>query len=175
VAERAEELRTINSPRFRDLPHTQVVPLLADEGRYLASEFTLYRLLRAENQLAHREASQPRVHKRPKERTATGSNQVWSWDITFLHSPLRGDFYNPYLFVDVWSRKIVVASLSCPRVHDDKPFSEALFRTVKYRPGYSGGAFENLGHARLWVRSFLAWYNERHLHGGISFVTPDDA
>ena len=68
----------------------------------------------------------------------------------------------------------IIPSLSRPRVHDDNPFSEALFRTLKYRPGYPEGAFESLGHARLWVRSFLGWYNEQHLHSGISFVTPSD-
>lgn len=228
-AERQEVLETLNSPRFRDLPPSQVVPLLADDGRYLASESTMYRLLREEKQLAHRDGSRPRRHRRPRERIATKPNQVWSWDITYLKSPVRGVFYYLYLFVDVWSRKIVggdvyeeecnekasalfrricrdqqlnpenlvlhsdnggpmkgstmrttleqlgvVQSLSRPRVHDDNPFSEALFRTLKYRPGYPEGCFEGLGHARLWVRSFIGWYNHEHLHSAIGFVTPSD-
>lgn len=228
AAERKEVLETLNSKRFRDLPPSQVVPFLADEDRYLASEATMYRILREERQLAHREASRPRVHQRPREYKATGPNQVWSWDITYLRRPVRGTFFYLYLFVDVWSRKIVgaqvydeecnekaaklfrticreegldpdqlvlhsdnggpmkgstmrstlehlgvVSSLSRPRVSNDNPFSESLFRTLKYRPGYPEGPFEGLGHARLWVRSFIIWYNQEHMHSGIGFVTPE--
>lgn len=225
--EREEVLETLNAPRFRDLPPSQVVPLLADEGRYLASEATMYRILRDERQLVHREASRPREHQRPREHRATGPNQVWSWDITYLRGPVRGTFYYLYLFVDVWSRKIVgaevydeecnekaatlfqsichdenldpdqlvlhsdnggpmkgstmkatleelgvIPSLNRPRVSNDNPYSESLFRTLKYRPSYPEGAFESLGQARLWVRSFIGWYNHEHLHSGIGFVTP---
>lgn len=228
AAEREKILETLNSPEYCDLPPSQVVPLLADEGRYLASEATMYRILREEQQLAHREASRPRAHQRPREHRATGPNQVWSWDITYLRGPVRGTFFYLYLFVDVWSRKIVgaevyeeecnekaarlfrkicrdegldpdklvlhsdnggpmkgstmqatleqlgvIPSLSRPRVSNDNPFSESLFRTLKFRPGYPEGPFESLGEARLWIRSFLGWYNKEHLHSGIGFVTPE--
>jgi putative transposase len=63
--------------------------------------------LRQEKLLRHRESSRPRVNGRPKEYVATGPNQVWSWDITYLRSPVRGQFYYLYLVVDVWSRMIV--------------------------------------------------------------------
>lgn len=74
---------------YRDLPPTQIVPQLADEGTYLASESTFYRLLRAAKQMAHRLRAKPATSKKPREQMATGPNQVWSWDITYLPGPGR--------------------------------------------------------------------------------------
>ena len=68
----------------------------------------------------------------------------------------------------------VVASFSRPSVSDDNPFAEALFRTLKYRPGYPSKPFANIESARAWVQGFVAWYNGEHLHSGIRFVTPAD-
>ena len=68
----------------------------------------------------------------------------------------------------------IVASFSRPQVSDDNPYSEALFRTLKYRPGYPRKPFESLAAARAWVAGFVAWYNTEHLHSGIGFVTPED-
>ena len=68
----------------------------------------------------------------------------------------------------------VVPSFSRPRVSDDNPYSEALFRTLKYRPEYPSGAFETIGQAQAWVDDFVRWYNTCHLHSAIRFVTPDD-
>jgi transposase len=67
----------------------------------------------------------------------------------------------------------VLASFSRPRVSDDNPFAEALFRTLKYRPGYPRKPFESLEAAQAWVAGFVAWYNTEHLHSGIRYVTPD--
>jgi transposase InsO family protein len=106
-SERRRVLAIANSKRFRDKSPKQIVPALADEGEYAASESTMYRLLRAEGQLAHRGRAKPRRHHRPKAQVATGPNQVWSWDITYLRSPIRGSFFYLYLALDVWSRKIV--------------------------------------------------------------------
>ena len=227
--ERREVLETVNSPRFRDLSPNQIVPLLADEGRYLASEPTMYRILREEALLHHRERSKAPVRRPPTEHVATGPNQVWSWDITYLRSPLRGVFFYLYLVVDVWSRKImawevheaeaaelasaliagrcaalgidprglvlhadnggpmkgstmvatlerlgILPSFSRPSVSDDNPYSEALFRTLKYRPEYPDQPFGDLAAARAWVEDFVRWYNTEHLHSGIRFVTPED-
>ena len=61
---------------------------------------------------------------------------------------------------------------SRPRVSDDNPFSESLFKTLKYCPEFPSGAFESIEHARAWVKSFVDWYNNTHLHSGIKFVTP---
>ena len=85
--------------------------MLPDEGRYVASEATMYRLLRERGQLAHRQPSAPRTNRRPNELVADGPNQVWSWDITYLPSDVRGRFFYLYLFVDVWSRRIMRAEV----------------------------------------------------------------
>jgi transposase InsO family protein len=227
--ERREVIETVNAPRFRDLSPNQIVPLLADEGRYLASEPTMYRILRAEALLHHRERTKAPVRRPPQAHVATGPNQVWSWDITYLRSPLRGVFFYLYLVVDVWSRKImawevyeaesaelasalitgrcaalgidprglvlhadnggpmkgstmvatlerlgILPSFSRPSVSDDNPYSEALFRTLKYRPEYPDQPFGDLAAARAWVDGFVRWYNTEHLHSGIRFVTPED-
>jgi putative transposase len=177
--------------------------------------------------LKHRETSRGRKNSRPKGYVATGPNQVWSWDITYVRGPIRGQFYFLYLMVDIWSRMIVaweiaeveceevasrmiaqacrihgvqrdqlvihsdnggpmkgatllatlqflgvVPSFSRPHVSDDNPYSESLFRTLKYRPEYPRGAFESLEDARGWVEAFVTWYNTEHRHSAIRFVTP---
>ena len=111
--EREEVVTVMNLSTYRDLPPSQIVPRLADQEIYLGSESTFYRILREEKQLAHRERSRPATRKRPREHIATGPNQVYSWDITYLMSPVRGQFYYLYLVEDVWSRKVVGAA-----VHD---------------------------------------------------------
>jgi transposase InsO family protein len=68
----------------------------------------------------------------------------------------------------------VVPSFSRPMVSDDNPYSESLFRTMKYRPEYPAKAFDGLEHAQTWVDEFVCWYNTKHLHSAIRFVTPDD-
>jgi putative transposase len=227
--EREEVIATMNQPAYRDLSPNQVVPLLATEGRYLASESTIYRILREENLLHHRGRSRAPVRRPPAEHVATGPNQVCSWDITYLRAAVMGMYFYLYLVVDVWSRKIVgwevhveessdlagalmericqemgvdpkglvlhsdnggpmkgstmlatlqrlgvVPSFSRPHVSDDNPFSEALFRTLKYCPRYPTGGFATIEAARAWVTDFVDWYNNVHLHSGIRFVTPDD-
>ena len=107
IEERQAILDTVNSPQWRDLSPNQIVPRLADQDIYLASESTMYRILREEKQLAHRERSKPATSRRPNEHEATGPHQVWSWDITYLRGPVRGSFYYLYMLEDVWSRKIV--------------------------------------------------------------------
>lgn len=106
-AERAKVLEVVNSPEYRDLPPKQVVPRLADEGRYIGSESTIYRILRAEGQDAHRGRAKPRTVRTVDEHVATAANQVWSWDITYLLSAVRGRFFYLYMVEDVWSRRIV--------------------------------------------------------------------
>jgi len=84
------------------------VPRLADQGTYIASESTFYRVFHAADQQHHREpTAEPRKRHRPTALTATGPNQVWSWDITYLLAPIRGQFYYLYIVTDVWSRAIV--------------------------------------------------------------------
>ena len=227
--ERQQVLNISNSAPFRDLSPKQIVPKLADQGVYLASESTFYRVLKEHKMLAHRQASKPAVSHRPKQHVATGPCQVWSWDITYLKTSVKGLFFYLYMIVDVWSRKIitaqvfaeesmdhsamllahacmihgvqpeelvlhsdnggpmkgatmlatlhklgVIASFSRPSVSNDNPYSESLFRTMKYRPDYPPKPFESIDQAQSWVDGFIFWYNTRHLHSSIRFVTPDD-
>ena len=225
--ERERALELLCSPRWRDLSPKQVVPRLADEGIYLASESTLYRLLRAAKLQRHRAASRPAKSRAPRRHEARAPNRVWSWDITYLPTTVRGRFYYLYLGLDLFSRKAVAwqvhecedaehaaaliteacyrehvrpeqlvvhsdngapmkaatllatlqalgvtASFSRPRVSNDNPYSESLFRTLKYRPWYPERPFETLAEARAWVERFVDWYNHEHRHGAIRFVTP---
>jgi len=105
--ERDEILAVSNSPAFCSLPPSQIVPALADEGRYLASESSFYRVLREADQQHHRGRSEEPQRKAPSTHCATGPNQVWCWDITWLPGPARGLFYYLYLIMDLYSRKIV--------------------------------------------------------------------
>ena len=105
--ERQRIVETANLPEHRDLSPKQIVPLLADQGRYIASESSFYRILRAEGQVHHRERTRPAAHSRPRELAATRPNQVWSWDITYLLSPVKGVYFYLYLALDIFSRKVV--------------------------------------------------------------------
>ncbi len=107
-AERAEVLRVANEPRFADLPPARIVPALADEGRYLASESTFCRLLRAHGQNAHRgRARAPQASRKPTTHIAQGPRQVWCWDMTYLPTQVAGRWFYLYLILDLYSRKIV--------------------------------------------------------------------
>lgn len=228
VAERTEVLAVANSAEFGHLPPSQIVPRLADQGRYLASESTFYRVLRAEGQLAHRRSERPaQTRNKPPAICATAPNQIYSWDITYLPAAIRGQFHYLYLFLDVFSRKIVgwqvyeeessllasgvlrdvcqrenvqrqqvtlhsdnggpmkgatmlatlhdlgvMPSFSRPAVSNDNPYSESLFKTLKYRPAYPLEPFADLAAARHWVGGLVNWYNHEHRHSAIRFVTP---
>lgn len=227
--ERETILTVVSSAAYRELSPHQIVPRLADAGRYLASESTIYRILHEEQLLQHRGRAKAPVRRPPRAHVATGPNQLWSWDITYLRTPVRGVFVYLYLMLDVWSRKVVgwavhdvesaecaaalflgicraerldpigivlhadnggpmkgatmvatlerlgvLASFSRPSTSNDNPFSEALFRTLKYCPAYPTQPFADLGAARTWVEAFVHWYNTQHLHSAIRFVTPDD-
>lgn len=226
--ERDRVIEIATSSEFRDMSPKQIVPLLADRGTYVASESTFYRFLH-DAKLQHSRSRTRPPAKRPREHAADGPWQVASWDITYLRSHIRGQFFYLYLVVDVWSRKIigwavheaesselaaalvervrltaesdldgwvlhsdnggpmkgatmlatlqrlgVVPSFSRPRVSDDNPFAESLFRTLKYRPEYPVAGFAALEDARCWVAQFVHWYNHEHQHSAIGFVTPAD-
>jgi putative transposase len=229
-----EECATIlslcNSTEFASLPPSQIVPKLADQGRYLASESSFYRILRADGQQQHRGRAKPPVRRKPPTSyKASAPCEVWTWDITWMPGPVAGMFFYLYLIVDIFSRKIVgwevheresadlaatlirqavmsegcitrplvlhadngspmkgatmkvtmeklgiTASYSRPRVSNDNPFSEALFRTCKYRPDWPTKGFAARTDAQAWVKSFASWYNGEHLHSAIRFVTPNE-
>lgn len=105
--EREGILKVANSRRFKSLPPSQIVPTLADEGVYLASESSFYRVLKENNQQHHRGRSKKPSSKPLSTHCATGPNQVWMWDITWLPGPIRGVYYYLYLIIDLYSRKIV--------------------------------------------------------------------
>ena len=227
--ERERLLAIVNSKEFGHLPPSQIVPKLADRGEYVASESTIYRLLKQHDQLTHRRAEKPsKPRAKPRALSTTGPNQLFSWDITYLPSSVRGSFFYLYLFMDIFSRKIVgwqvydaecselagavmrdicareriapdqvvlhsdngapmkgatmlatlqalgvMPSFSRPAVSNDNPYSEALFKTMKYRPAYPARPFADLMAARQWVGSFVHWYNTEHRHSAIGFVTPE--
>jgi putative transposase len=105
--ERQAVLDTVNSPAYQSLPPSQIVPSLADEGRYIASESTFYRILREEGQQQHRGRSRAPENRPMSTHCATGPNQVWCWDITWIPGPAKGVFSYLYLILDVYSRKVV--------------------------------------------------------------------
>ena len=230
LSQRERELiiETCNQPEYQSLPPSQIVPILADKGEYMASESSFYRVLEEADQLNRKgRAEAPKNITKPKGYKADGPNQVYSWDITYIASALKGSFYYLYLIEDIYSRKIVgweihesesaahasllirktclaegvqpdqlvlhsdngspmkgatmlatlqklgvVPSFSRPSVSDDNPFSESLFRTMKYTPSYPAKPFESIEAAREWVHEFVQWYNEEHRHSGIRYVTP---
>ena len=227
-AEQAKIIEVCNQAQFASLPPSQIVPTLLDQGEYYGSESTYYRVLKAHGQLHHRGRSlAPKGSAMPTTYTATGPCQVFCWDITYLASTVRGQFYYLYMLEDVYSRKIVghevyeaesgehaaklleqtllrekclhsgvvlhsdngapmksqtmrvkanelgvTTSYSRPRVSNDNPFAESLFRTCKYRPDWPSAGFKSLDEARTWVLKFTRWYNYEHKHSQLRFVTP---
>lgn len=226
--ERAAVLLTCQLPCFVDLPPSQIVPALADQGVYLASESSMYRILHAAAQQHERGRSRKRSTATVTSHHAAGPNRLWCWDVTWLSSPVRGQFYYLYMIVDVWSRKIVGwevyesetgelaselvtravlaercrdtdvvlhadnggpqksatlratldklglrTSFSRPRVSDDNPYIESLFRTTKYRHDFPVDGFDSIDAARAWVLGFVSWYNNDHHHSAIRFVSPN--
>lgn len=226
--ERQMILTKANSKQYCDLPPSKIVPLLADEGIYIASESSFYRILREEKQLAHRQATKVAKRHKPRECVAYQANQVWSWDISYFPSQVIGQYFYLYFIMDVYSRKVVgwaiheaeasehsanlikqscldegvmqnqlilhsdngspmkgvtmlamlerlgvTSSFSRPSVSDDNPFSESLFKTLKYHPDFPmTEKFENIKNARAWTEKFVSWYNTRHLHSALKFITP---
>jgi transposase InsO family protein len=98
---------TANQPEFQSMPPSQIVPILADRGVYLASESTFYRILRRHNLQHHRGRSSKPVTRPASTHCATAPNQVWMWDITWLPGPAKGIYFYLYLILDLFSRKIV--------------------------------------------------------------------
>lgn len=106
--ERQRILLTCNEPEFAALPPGQIVPVLADRGLYIGSERSFYRVLHCHGQANRRGRARPPQEPRPVPRLrADGPNQVWSWDITYLPTTVRGVWLYLYLVIDVWSRKVV--------------------------------------------------------------------
>lgn len=216
------------SERFCDLAPAQVYATLLDEGTYLCSERTMYRILTEANLVGERRRGHRRTGHSAPQVSADGPNQVWSWDISRLAGPAPRVWFYLYVILDIFSRKIVgwaideaesetvahrlitvtcerngideyqltlhsdrgaqmtsttiaelledlsvTRSLSRPRVSNDNPYSEANFKTAKYRPDYPA-RFDSVDDTRSWMRRFVAWYNHDHYHSGIGYLHPAD-
>jgi transposase InsO family protein len=107
-AERARILEVANEPRFAETPPSRIVPTLADERIYIASESSFHRVLRAHSQMNRRGRAQPpRALRPPTTHIATSPAEVWCWDVTFLPAQIQGRWFYFYLILDLYSRKIV--------------------------------------------------------------------
>jgi putative transposase len=225
--EREAVLAELHSERFQDCSPAAVWATLLDEGRYLASERTMYRLLAARHG-GVRERRDQREHPpyAAPELLAEKPNEVWSWDISKLKGPAKWTYYYLYVILDVFSRYVVgwtvqhresaalaqaliaqaveqqqiarhqltihadrgssmtskpvaflLADLGVLRSHNrpytstDNPYSEAQFKTLKYRPQFPA-RFDSIEHARGFCRPFFDWYNHQHRHSGIGLMTP---
>ena len=226
--ERAEVLSVLHQERFVDQAPASVYANLLDDGRYLCSVPTMYRLLRAEGEVRERrrQATHPATVK--PELLATGPNEIWSWDITKLLGPEKWTYFHLYVVIDIYSRYVsgwllaaretaelaerllgetvrkqnvavdqltihadrgtsmaskpvallladlgVTKSHSRPHCSNDNPYSEAQFKTLKYRPEFPG-RFGSIEDARAFCQRFFHWYNHQHRHSGIGFHTPAD-
>jgi putative transposase len=228
AGERKAVLDVLHEERFIDLAPSEVYATLLDEGRYLCSERTMYRVL-AENEEIRERRNQLRHPKyAAPELLATKPNQLWSWDITKLLGPTKWTYFYLYVVLDVFSRYVVgwlvadaesavladlllsdayqrngiqpgqltvhadrgtsmkskhVAMLladlgvtkthSRPHVSDDNPYSEAQFKTLKYRPDFPE-RFGSIEDARGFHGDFFRWYNNEHHHTGLGLLTPAD-
>ncbi|MGV1010721.1 MAG: IS3 family transposase [Dermatophilaceae bacterium] len=226
--EDARVLRVLHSERFVDMAPAEIHAVLLDEGVYLCSVSTMYRLLRARGQVRERRAQASHPARTKPELIAETPNQVWSWDITKLHGPAKWTYYYLYCIIDIYSRYVVgwmvapcesaelaeelftqtitkqqidrdrltihadngssmaskpvaflladlgvTKSHSRPHVSNDNPYSEAHFKTLKYRPGFPA-QFGSLEDARAFLVEFFGWYNHVHRHSGIGMHTPVD-
>lgn len=226
--EKRAVLDLFHEERFADLAVAEVYATLLDEGRFLCSERTMYRVLAASREVRDRRAQLMHPRYAAPELLATAPNQLWSWDITKLKGPATWSYFYLYVIIDVFSRCVVgwmvadgesatlaekligetcerqgiargqltihadrgssmrsklVAQLladlgvtkthSRPHVSNDNPFSEAGFKTLKYRPDFPE-RFGCLEDARSYCVDFFAWYNDEHHHSGIGLHTPAD-
>jgi putative transposase len=224
--ERARVLEALHSPRFADSSPAEVWATLLDEGTYLASERTMYRLLAGDGPVRERRDQLTHPPYARPELLAKRPNQVWSWDITKLLGPATWTYFYLYAILDVFSRYVVgwtvahretgpiaeqlitqtlaqqqidrgqltihadrgssmtskpvaflLSDLGVTKTHSrpytstDNPYSEAQFKTLKYRPGFPV-RFDSIEHARAFCREFFGWYNHQHRHSGIGLMTP---
>jgi len=220
-------LNTLTSERYMDESVPEVYADLLDQGEYLCSQRTMYRILEANRAVRERRNQRRHPEYTKPELLATGPNQVWSWDITKLKGPRKWSYYYLYVIMDIYSRCVVgwmvatresaslaetlimetcekqgivrdqltihadrgtsmrsklVAQLmadlgitkthSRPHTSNDNPYSEAQFKTLKYHRTFpkSFGCIEDV---QTFLRGFFDWYNRRHRHSGIGYVTPE--
>ena len=129
ASEEREAIALMNAPEHSSMSPDTLVPHLATMGIYVASQATMYRILRREKLLKNRGRARTRKHRRPREHVATRRNQVWAWDITYLPTVIRGRFLKLYVVLDVWSRLIVGAEVH--EVEDDALAATLIERCCK--------------------------------------------
>lgn len=135
--EQASILAACNKPEYKDKPPAQIVPELADQGVFIASESTFYRTLRANKQLAHRgRAREPRQAQKPVH-VASAPNQVWVWDITYLKTAVVGIYFYLNIIMDLFSRKIVASEVWA---EENAEHSQALLRRACLAESISGAS-----------------------------------
>ena len=226
--ERGTVLEVLHSERFVDAAPAQVWATLLDEGTYLCSERTMYRILAGDGEVRERRNQLTHPSYRKPELLAERPNELWSWDITKLLGPAKWTYFYLYVLLDVFSRYVVgwtlqhresaqvaeqliaqavrqqniepgrltvhadrgssmtskpvaflLADLGVTKTHSrpytstDNPFSEAQFRTLKYRPDFPD-RFSSILDGRTFCRDFFDWYNHHHRHSGIALMTPAD-
>ena len=133
--ERAQVLRVASEPRFADMPPARIVPMLADEGVYLASESTFARVLREHGQNTHRgRARAPQASRAPTTHVAQAPGQVWCWDMTYLPAVVAGRWFYLYLILDLYSRKIVGFEV---HDRDDADHAALLVKRAALAEGHS--------------------------------------
>lgn len=219
-------LDILHSGRFMDCSPYQVYAALLDEGEYLCSVRTMYRILASHGELRERRDQLRRPNYSKPELLATAPNQVWSWDITKLKGPAKWTYFYLYVIIDIFSRSVVgwmaahceatdlakrligetctrqgiqegqltlhadrgssmtskgveqlLVDLGVTKTHsrpytsNDNPYSEAQFKTLKYRPDFPA-QFGSIEDARAFCRPFFDWYNHTHYHSGIALLTP---
>lgn len=167
-------INTVNQLRFQSLPPSQIVPILADEGVYLASESTFYRIMKDYKMQHHRGRSRKPTNKPLSTHCATGPNQVWMWDITWLPGPAKGIYFYLYLILDLFSRKIIAWDIWLEESSENASvlvrrwvLSEQRFLSSEPLVLHSDN-----GSPMKWVLEFVRWYNLQHRHSGINYLTP---
>jgi putative transposase len=225
--EREAVLGVLHDERFLDQSPAEVYATLLDEGSYLCSLRTMYRLLASQNEVRERRNQMRHPSYKTPELLATGPNQVWSWDITKLLGPVKWSHYYLYVILDIFSRYVVgwmvapresailaerLIGASCakqqvrpgeltlhadrgssmqskpvallladlgvtkshsrPHVSNDNPYSESQFKTMKYQPEFPV-RFGSLVDARSFSQRFFLWYNTKHHHSALAYLTPD--
>ena len=226
--ERARVREVLNSPEHVDKAPATVYHELLDDGVYLASVSTMYRVLREHDEVHERRRQAVHPARVKPELVAEAPNAVWSWDITKLHGPAKWTYYYLYVIIDIFSRYVVgwlladcesavlaeklladtiakqgieadrlaihadngssmaskpvaflLADLGVTKTHsrphtsNDNPYSEAQFKTLKYRPDFPA-SFGSLADAREHCQRFFTWYNTEHYHSGIGWHHPID-
>lgn len=165
VEERKKILEIVNSADFSSKTPCEIVPILADRGIYLFSRKIVgWEVWECED-AKHASGLIRRIYRDEKV--------YLNKEPLVLHSdngsPMKGATMMETLYT-----LGIIPSRSRPRVSNDNPYAESLFKTLKYVPNYQPKWFASLEEARVWVKHFVEWYNNEHRHSGINYVTPNE-